>query len=534
MRLAWKEARTNFKGHAASPLAFLYLLPPHPHTMASSSSSQTLSQYVSTLPEYDNPSSPSSPLPSLYSSLSSLRTSNPSAYRANVDWWRNHLAGAVSSGASAKGKERDVGVNRLVLTVDEDLLDGWTIEEVGRPMGIGTVVHDLAASRHLIPLREFLNSNVPITGPATQTGSRIPSARSVASFVVGKPLWWALGQLGVTGSGADDDTEQSDIREWARAKGQYVVWENLQTSTDQVLSHHFQSGRLSPLDSLYTLTSFKSLITQSQPHLTETDIQIVLKHLSRDRKVAHVEKGLVKFSASEYEDVQPITQDDRGLIAVKQTHEKLQSQIADLESRIVDRQNRAANALKSKQKSQAIAFLKEKKMLNDLLTRRLDSKSTLDAVILKIEQAAGDVQVMQSYQTSTQVLKGLLSNENLQLDKVEKTVEQLEDAVADQKEIDGVIRGAAVQGEDEIDEDELQQEMQRLEEEERKEREGEERKRREREEEERKRREKQEKEQREQEQQQRRQQEKEQQQQRQQESNPITEDHPEAEKSLAS
>lgn len=399
-------------------------------------------------------------------------------------------------------------------------------------MGIGTVVDDLAASRHLIPVREFLNSSIPITGPSTQSNSRIglPSARSVASFVVGKPLWWALGQLGVTASGADDDTEQSDMREWARAKGQYVIWDNLQTSTDQVLSHHFQSGRLSPLDSLYTLTAFKSLITQSQPHLTETDIQIIVKHLSRDRKVAHVEQGLVKLSSSEYEDVQPITQDDRGLIAVKQTHEKLHSQIADLESRIADRHNRAANALKSNQKSQAIALLKEKKMLNELLTRRLDSKSTLDAVLLKIEQAAGDVQVLQSYQTSTQVLQSLLSSDTLQLDKVEKTVEQLQDAMADQKEIDGVIRGVA-QGEDDLDEDELQEEMLRLEEEEK--RESQEKEAREKEHRERVAKKEKEQQQRQKQEQQRREKADHQDQQRKEESSPIAQDQPEAEKSLA-
>lgn len=97
--------------------------------------------FLATHPDFINHSAS---LASLYSSLSSLRSSNPTAYASNVQWWRQTLVDLVWSGAqpsslssAVKGKGKE---DRLVLHLNEALVDAFTLEDVGRPMGIATVV----------------------------------------------------------------------------------------------------------------------------------------------------------------------------------------------------------------------------------------------------------------------------------------------------------------------------------------------------------------------------------------------------------
>ena len=243
-------------------------------------------------------------------------------------------------------------------------------------MGIATVVLDLAATHELTPLSQYLNSTSPIAGPSRGKASWIPSAGTVVKFVVGKPLWWAMSNMGLTSS---PDEEQDELKEWKRAKGSWVVWENLEKAAEALLSDHFASPRLSPLESLFTLEAFKTTLRTSQPHLSETDVRLVLKYLSRDRRVAAVEKSIVKLSHTEHEEVKPITEQDRELMAIKETHQKLEIQIADIEKRIEDRTAKVTLYLKQNQKPRALTSLKEKKMLSELLNKRLGSKETLDS-----------------------------------------------------------------------------------------------------------------------------------------------------------
>lgn len=246
----------------------------------------------------------------------------------------------------------------------------------------------------------------------------------------------------------------------------------LQLATNEFLSFHYSTPRLSPLDSLFTLSAFKAHLAACLPHLSELDTRLLLLHLSRDRNVAALSKGLVKLAEREDEEVEAITEQDRGLVAIKETQAKLEAQIADLESRMAECDLKVTTYLRGKQKSQALASLKQKKALEEVLNKRLGSKTTLDGVILKIEQASGDLAILSSYETSTNVLKKLLSDPKLQIDRVEDTMAGLEDALADQKEIDDAItqgskdaRRAANGGDvdEDTEEQELAQEMARLE-----------------------------------------------------------------------
>lgn len=127
-------------------------------------------------------------------------------------------------------------------------------------------------------------------------------------------------------------------------------------------------------------------------------------------------------------------------------------------------------SLRANNKEQALSYLRSRKALEALLQRRVNSLETLHGVLVKIEQAAGDVEIVKAYDLSTASLKTLLADERLQVDKVEGTMDNMQEALADADEVRQAVevgqqgmRNAA--GVEDIDEDEMNEELARLEEE---------------------------------------------------------------------
>ena len=119
---------------------------PRPSSSSSPSQSQSpLEAYLAKHPSFQDASSSSSPLPSLYADLSRQKRSNAAGYRANVEWWQRILTEVVWQGAQSTSTSTSGGggvgeSDRLVLHLDEAFKAGWTLEAVGRPLGLGTVV----------------------------------------------------------------------------------------------------------------------------------------------------------------------------------------------------------------------------------------------------------------------------------------------------------------------------------------------------------------------------------------------------------
>jgi charged multivesicular body protein 7 len=77
-------------------------------------------------------------LQALYSDFARQKQSNPSAFHANVEWWRKTLEGLVDSGL-LHGTVGDSG-SRLVLRANRSLLERVKLEKIGKPLALGTVV----------------------------------------------------------------------------------------------------------------------------------------------------------------------------------------------------------------------------------------------------------------------------------------------------------------------------------------------------------------------------------------------------------
>lgn len=157
------------------------------------------------------------------------------------------------------------------------------------------------------------------------------------------------------------------------------------------------------------------------------------------------------------------------------------------------RTTKVTDHLKRNQKDLAKSYLRSRRALEELLHKRVDSLATIQTVLLKIETAAGDIevrllplfilqspppdwkrlpvstQILNAYETSTSTLKTLLATPQLQRDHVEATMSGMADVLADQAEIEDVMRSGgegarnAAAGGVTIDEDELEKEFEELE-----------------------------------------------------------------------
>jgi charged multivesicular body protein 7 len=307
----------------------------------------------------------------------------------------------------------------------------------------------------------------PASASPSRLRSYIPSAGSVASALLVSPARWAVSLLGLLATSADDfDSEYGEDERLFRLKtGDWVVYENVHRIATGFLADHFEKTSLSPLSSLMSVADFRArLVRVCQARFrmvpSERDVEIVLKHLVRDcGGVVVAEGGVVKLAPSEAEAVGRLKEEDKGVVAVQTTLGRVEVQVAELERRMAERKERARAALRAGQRGQAASCLQGRRALEALLARRLATQETLAAVLVKIEQAQTDVEIMRTYQTANAVLASVLARDELAPAHIDRTLGQLEQSLASQQEIDDAIRSVGTPA---IDDAQIAAELQSL------------------------------------------------------------------------
>ncbi|KAF7338138.1 hypothetical protein MVEN_02038600 [Mycena venus] len=414
--------------------------PPSTPKTSSSPALLALPPYATTSP---------SRLQSIYSDISRQKHSNPASYNANIEWWRRALEAITRAGIQQRG-------SNLVLTADTGLMDLLRISGVGKPLALSTVVAELRTQKSIFTRSDFLNSKESVYDSGWLPGR-------IAAYVVGKPLWWALEQLGVVGEeGFITPSTAKDTAWW----GDYVVISLVEAAANDILAKQSLKGS-GPGDGLYTFESFKREFSTDSQVLTDGDAKVLIKFLERDRRAVVVDKDVIKFIDTDIASAsRDITGVDRGILELKEAVSHLQAQVTEFERKMDEYTQKASAALKQKHKPVALTYLRSRKQIEDVLQKRLGSLETLHATLISVETAAGDVeQIMKSYQSSTATLRAILAHPSLQKESIEKTMDAVAEANADAKDIDETIRIGAdvVIGPDTVfDEAELEEELKRL------------------------------------------------------------------------
>ena len=168
----------------------------------------------------------------------------------------------------------------------------------------------------------------------------------------------------------------------------------------------------------------------------------------------------VKFRRSE-EPLSPLTSQDRTIASLKTLIADLNVQIAALAARVTNLSEKAQSSVKAKNRVAALAALKSKKAAENVLSQRYESLEQVEGVYTKIEQAADQVALVRVMEASTGVLRNLHTQIG-GVERVEDVVEGLRDEMSKADEIGHVMQEAG-RGEDIVDEDAIEEELEALE-----------------------------------------------------------------------
>jgi len=83
----------------------------------------------------------------------------------------------------------------------------------------------------------------------------------------------------------------------------------------------------------------------------------------------------------------------------------------------------------------AVAQLRSRKALEELLTQRLGSLTNLNQALLSVDQAHSDVTIVRAYEASSRVLKEILSKPELQTGRVDAVMASLAEGMEDAEEL---------------------------------------------------------------------------------------------------
>jgi charged multivesicular body protein 7 len=258
-----------------------------------------------------------------------------------VDWWKKALEALVSSGKQEfqNSLQKEVVVHddglpmkseRLVLHVGRDLIERLKIPKVGKPLALGAVLvrffllslfpprfliiisfckYEINTStrpskfelqhvnRGVLPFHLFMSTKTSIYDPGW-----LPAR--IAKAVIGRPVWWALEQMGIVGEegilpeGGRGRPQQRDTNWW----GDYVLISLAEKAAVGVMERQERRGRGSRTDALYTMEEFRKVfggVAGGDEILGEMDASILVKYLERDKGVLVVDKevcSIYKFA----------------------------------------------------------------------------------------------------------------------------------------------------------------------------------------------------------------------------------------------
>ncbi|CAJ0746733.1 13740_t:CDS:2, partial [Entrophospora sp. SA101] len=240
--------------------------------------------------------------------------------------------------------------------------------------------------------------------------------------------------------------------------GKWVKIDKLKESSTKIIQLHEKIALNRISDNLYTLATFKSefaakVIPGSM--LTDTDIKVLITYLEYDLKVI-VTKSLsngsphkydsnpddlvIKFCLKKYKLKLEITELDCNIITIKETSRKLHEQIQDIETRIKELKTAASKYISLKQKTLAMKYLRKKLKLDKILVKRINSLEAVETILLKIQEAVSDAEIIEGYKAGADALQNTLVISGLTIDKVDETMDHLQEVLADQKEIEDAMK----------------------------------------------------------------------------------------------
>jgi len=181
-----------------------------------------------------------------------------------------------------------------------------------------------------------------------------------------------------------------------KLNGKFVLLESVKIETQKILN------KLSTQDNhiMFMEDLRKHILTD----VNGEDIEIILAYLEKTKRASFIQlpgsniRQGVKFSSTNCD----ITDADRGVVHLKLTLQKLQTQKNELELKISDCTTQAKRSVK--QKEQALIYLRNKKRLSTILTKRISCIDTIVQILEKIEDTQTNKEMLDAFKIGTHTL----------------------------------------------------------------------------------------------------------------------------------
>jgi charged multivesicular body protein 7 len=262
---------------------------------------------------------------------------------------------------------------------------------------------------------------------------------------------WGLRQLGVTGGFNPKGLT-----------GRFVILQNLEEAGKELIRR--AEGKRGRVERIYSRKQFAEFRDVLQPkQLSDTDMDLLLRFLQRD-------KGVLVYNSHTVKWINPgetatITHEDSTIASLKSLIQDLERQTKILEKKVDELAITAREAISRKNKVSALAALRSKKLAESTLSKRHATLSQLEEIFLKIEQASDQVELVRVMESSAGVL-GKLNKEVGGVERVDEVLDDLREQMSQVDELGNIIAEAAPGGA--VDENEVDDELERIDGEERK------------------------------------------------------------------
>jgi charged multivesicular body protein 7 len=151
-----------------------------------------------------------------------------------------------------------------------------------KPTGYRISKNELRQNRVFIPLSEFLNAKESVY----DSERLLPR---LATYVVKKPVWWVLQQLGLVGEDGGSKIA-TETMAWSE---EHVVLALVEKAADAIISRQ-KSHLRGPGDAVYSIDGFREEFAHvlGDKELCEQDLRVLLRFLERDREVLVVDEDV--------------------------------------------------------------------------------------------------------------------------------------------------------------------------------------------------------------------------------------------------
>eukprot|EP00833_Pecoramyces_ruminatium_P003367 jgi/Orpsp1_1/1177399/evm.model.c7180000061311.2 len=319
-------------------------------------------------------------------------------------------------------QEKLLNQNNNILTFSGKNLDKFFCRNGLTPSCIGSVINELYNKGELKELNSYRNP----------TGWKL----NVIKFIF-SPVTWSFSKI----IGNDNDNyELKDIT--------YVNITILKQLCEEILKIHYNNNYYK-IDNLITKSEFTNKyktinLKDKNLNLSELDIDLILIELNRMNNINLInQNNIIMLKFKEKNDKNKnitFTSNDINILKLKNSIEIITKQVEQDESKKNSIQDKVKECVKNKQKVKALYLLKEKKMIQQFIEKKMSSYNTLQSILLKIQSCESDNDILNAMKLGSDTLKQYIEENKLSIDRIDDVFTYIEDTFMDFEEIESTIK----------------------------------------------------------------------------------------------